>query len=475
MSHSTYIHWLQLLGPEDLPAFRRFLHSPDHVAKRLPIALFDYLIRYEPSWRNDLTPPELEEKAIYHHLYPGEPHKPQRLRRVSMELRQLIEKFASEAQSPILRAELDSGLRVMQFMLHRNSPLFLEQAASFEAKLEALPMADDLPLARMQLGWLRNEYHLHRQSSQDMLGDILIHLDRYYLIQKLAIWTSMRSKELSHTATHYYPNYEAVMALAATHLNDPQVALWYSLFALMADVHDPVLLQQAQASLAQVGQHIVKQQLRQARGYIFNALISNLDQDDPAHYQRLFEFLVEMRQEGTLHLPDGRMSQPFFLAFVRSATLAGQALAALEFVQAESPSLATDDPDGVLGYAQALVHFHLGNHESAWKLAIGLKPNSVRIEIYLRILQVKIAYTLSEEDQFFRHTDSLRKFLRRHQHLGHRIQLHTTAFAQFAEALGRARFGHTARTPHLRSIQTKPTAERHWLLKELQALTPPRT
>jgi hypothetical protein len=475
MQNTSFIHWLRTLRGDDLPAFRAYLALPQNNGKRLPIALFEYLFANAGEWRDpaSLSSPRLREEAIFAHLYPGElERKPQRLRRVMMELRALIEGFGASQTHSFIRPELDTELRTLRFLLERNSPLFLDRLEDLFQRLDAMELSHDLPLARWWMEQMRVEYLLHRQSSALTLEQSLEYLDEFYLQVKLETWTSMRTREFQFKQNNAYP-FKLEIDRMALDLSSskPMVAMWRAVFAMVSTADAPQLFQDALSALEVVKRQLNKQVLRQVRGYLFNALMRSTQNDNLAFFCTLHELLDTMLQEGTLHLPDGRMSHPFCLSYVRAACMSGHAQKAAIFLQAQTPYLVSPDIAGLIGYCEVLTQYYAGHIKESWRQLLSLRSPDLRTEAYLRILHVQVAYTLGFEDDFFRLNETLRKFLERHPALGDRFLSYVKRFTQFAESLARVKFGRNAAPSTLRSrLKKAETAEKLWLLEQVDAM-----
>jgi hypothetical protein len=475
VNNSQFIHWLRTLRREDLPAFREFLELPGNRGKRLPIALFEYLFAFEGEWRDpaSLSSARLREGTIFAHLYPDESEvRPQRLRRVMMELRALIEQFGASRANSFIRPELDAELRTLRYLLERNSPLFLDRLEDLFRRMETMELSQDLPLARMWMEQMRVEYRIHRQSSELTLEQSLDYLDEFYLQVKLETWTSMRNREFQFKQNYRYP-FKAEIDRIATDLSTskPMVALWRAIFAMVSTEDAPHLFQEALAALEVVKRQLNKQVLRQVRGYLFNALMRTRQNDNRAFFLTLHELLDTMLHEGTLHLPDGRMSHPFCFSYVRAACMSGHAPKAAIFLQAQTQYLVSPDIAGLIGYCEALTQYYAGHAKESWRQLLSLRSHDLRTEAYLRILQVQVAYALAYEDDFFRLNETLRKFLERHPALGERFLALVKRFTQFSDSIARVRFGWNAAPSTLRSrLQKAETAEKLWLLEQVDAM-----
>ncbi len=478
MQNTAFLHWLRSLHKEDMPAFRQFLQQPQNVAKKLPCALFEYMQRFEDAWREQKTidAPVLGEQQIYRHLYPTEPLKPQRLRRVMMDLRELIEAFAATRSHSLLSPSLDMELRKLRYLLERDSPLFLERLEALSAQLEQTELSDELPLARMRIEQMRTQHAIHHRLPDDTFEQALAHLDEFYLLVKLETWTAMRSRENQHVQRHRYPHVHEInqLAASASAQGKTMVALWQAMFALVSQIDAQVAYPAAMKALEEVGPRLQQNTLRQVRAYLFNAINRSGNTDNRAFFQRLHELLHTMLLEGTLHLSDGRLPHTFYLPYVRAACLSGNTDLAEAFIQNHSHNLVSTDIPGLVGYCKALLTYCLGQPQQSLKILLALKSTESRTEVQLRILHVQVAYSLADEDNFFRTNEALRKFLDRHTELGERFQALVKHFAQFADSLARIRFGHNRPSGTLRKrIELASTAEKLWLLTEESKVAKP--
>ena len=469
MQNTAFLHWLRSLRKEDLPAFRQFLQQPQNIAKKLPCALFEYMQRYEDAWREPqiINSPILGELQIYRHLYPTDPLKPQRLRRVMMDLRELIEAFAATRSHSLLSASLDLELRKLRYLLDRDSPLFLERLEALSAQLALAPLSEELPLARMRIEQMRTQHAIHHRMPDDTFEQALAHLDEFYLLVKLETWTAMRSRENQHPQRHHYPHVHEINQLAATASaqGKTMVSLWQAMFALVSQVDAQVAYPAAMQALEEVGPRLQQSTLRQVRAYLFNAINRTGNTDSRAFFQRLHELLHAMLQEGTLHLADGRLPHTFYLAYVRAACLSGNTDLAEVFIQNHSKNLVSSDIAGLVGYCKALLAYTQNKLQESLHILLALKSTELRTEAQLRVLHVQVAYTLGDEHNFFRINEALRKFLDRHPELGEHFQALMKRFNQFADSIARIRFAHNSPSKTLRKrIQQASTAEKLWLL-----------
>jgi hypothetical protein len=253
--------------------------------------------------------------------------------------------------------------------------------------------------------------------------------------------------------------------------NKPMVALWRAVFEMVSGEASPALFQEVMEALEAVKPRMGIRILRQVRGYLFNALQRTRQTDNLPFFERLHALLDTMLEEGTLHLPDGRMSHPFFLSYVRAACLSGNGLKADHFIASHQAVLVSADHHGLVRYSNALVAYSLGQAKKSWKILSVLKSTDLRTDAHARMLQVQIAYSLGQEDDFFRSNDALRKFLERHVELGDRFVSLAKRFSQFVDSLARVKFAHHAAPRMLLDrIRQEDAAEKLWLITQAHDL-----
>jgi hypothetical protein len=468
---------LLTLQDSDHDAFLAYWAHPARQEKKLAFHLYTWLQAHPAAWKGQRIPAETRAlfETIYPELYPGKVFKPQRIRRVLMELKEVLEDFLAQHMPPLIDPHLDRELRLLQYLLSRGAhKLFLERHASFQRYLETQAMlAPETLLARFWLEEKHNEYLIHHSGSHDTFEALNDALDSFYLSRKLENFAAMRARERYHPQKHSYALEAELFGMLAQPGIQAQdlPRLWQAIYQMQAGSGSVEAYEEARHVLGVLQPRLSAITLRQVYGYLFNYLVTRPDTDSLAHYVRLWELLRQMLSAGTLHMPDGRMTSPFFLQTLRVSCLAGQHTWAADFVAQVRGDLLKDQAADLLAYAEVLIGFYAGEAAKSWQRCLTFRPKDQRLETYTRILQVQLAYTLDKEDEFSRIVESLEKFIRRCTPLGARFMELVMEFARLSARIGNVRFG-SGKLPKGLSehLHARDTAEKLWLLEQLEGL-----
>lgn len=465
----------QTLQDDDHDAFQAFWVHPARQEKKLPFRLYGWLRAHPAAWQGQRSPAETQAlfTEIYPVLYPGEPFKPQRIRRVLMELKDILVDFLAQHTPPQIDPHLDRELRLLQYLLSRDAEkLFLDRLADLEAYLDRqAELAPETFLARFWLEEKRNEYLVQHNQPRDTFEALNDALDSFYLSRKLENFAAMRAREHSHRHTYALAD-ELFAMLAQPGMQDQALLrLWQAIYQMQREPDAVQAYEDARQSLAVLQPRLPAITLRQVHGYLFNHLVARPDNDTRAYYERLWELLRQMLTAGTLHMPDGRMTPPFFLQTLRAACLGGQHIWAAGFVAQVKRDLFKDHAEELLTYADMLIGFYNGEPEKSWQRSLTFRPKDLRLEAYTRILQVQLAYHLEKEDEFTRMVESLEKFIQRSEPLGARFIELVAGFARLAARIGHVRFD-GGRLPKALATQVhqRDAAEKLWLIAQVEWL-----
>lgn len=198
MHQSKLLALLKSISPSEIHWVQKFLNSPFYNTHPLPIALFQYLIRYHP----DFTSPRLKKEVVFKKLFPKESYDAQKMRKTMYSLAVLIEEFLvamrlrkkQEQKEQLLLDEL--GGRNLYGPFARRVQNKLKQ-------LEALPYRN-IDVYKMMLELHLNYYgHIEtmKQKHQaSVLSSAKTYLDFYYLLenQRLQIALEGNKKIFGH-------------------------------------------------------------------------------------------------------------------------------------------------------------------------------------------------------------------------------------------------------------------------------------
>lgn len=477
MLGNELFQWMDTLSADEQSAFSCYLDGEEHRRKKLPQRLYAWLLAHPADWRNMEgwdSKRKLQEE-LHQVLFQNKEFKPQRIRRVFMDLKQILEDFIALKAAPRLSLRLDQEIKLLKYLLERGaSELFQRRLTAVEAYLEAeAPLAPDTYIAHIWVTQMRTEFCIHHNIPNDGFERTNALAAQYYVVRTLENFTAMRVREQYHAKKHDYLFEPEIHTMTEALSLEPDglIALWKSVHQLVALDALPVHYAETHALLEQLKHRLPLLTTRQIRGHMFNFMVKIQDLGNQNYYLRLWELLCTMLDEGTLHMPDGRMTFPFFNASVRAACLCSHQSWAANFLAKYAGDLVGAGKEEQIRYCQLLVDFHGGRLLETWHALLTFSPLDLRLETLARTMQVQIAYDLGKEDEFQRLIDSLSKFVSRNDALGGRFVSLVHEFARFAGRLGHARFISRNLPKGLATrLRAKDCAEKIWLLEKAREL-----
>lgn len=476
MKQDYLLQLLSTFEEKDWNDCRNFLLSPIYNQKKLPVRLFELYAKEAHRWKELTTLEGGWQKALSHHriwesLYPGQAYRDQRLRRVAMELKQLLQAFAQTRTQGNVLKELEKDLDLLQFLLERNAlDLFVQQISKTDKKVAQLPFRDgSFHLLRLRLEKIRNDYSIRNHQTSDSFELVSEELDAYFLAGKLETFCSMltRQKRFSKSYTLGFEQEVLLMARQMSADKFPSVAIWLAMYDLERGLINPQQFEELSSMVESLKTKLPAVQLRQVRGYMFNFLARKNVPATRYGYARMFSLCQQMLDEGTLHFA-GRITGPFFRAYAHSACLAGEVEAAQEFLTTEGPNLAGGNREELLAYFQLMTAFFQQKYRFVLGKIAQNKFSTSRYEIQARVLQLQSWFELGEDDAYLRGVAAFRKYLSRKEFEGERFTLGLRAFARLGERLGKLEFLGMGSPAQLeKDVQAVATSERLWLLEKL--------
>jgi hypothetical protein len=468
------IKLLKTISEQDRYLFQNVLSSPPFRKENLSAKCLTYLLSQPRIWKSGKGAGSSPEK-LFIHLYPGEPFTPQRLRRLFMELRHQLIQFISTKTASLIPGEQEQQLKLMRHLLDQNEMTQMADAAEnyFASQSEFRFIDPFIELGNLWAWQMKNEFAIHNRQPIDFFEEQSDSLDYFYLCKKLEYIASMLTREKQFQQRHQMQGKEEAIAFArkTDETKFPLVKMW--LYVILLEEHPDnwenyhllnPLLNAHKASLSPLI-------LRQLRGYMFNFLLRAQEPGHPDVYQNLWELMKEMEAEETIFL-HGMISPPFFISSIRAACLSGKVEWAREFMRTHAEKVSGAHPAVLLEYLEMMLSYYEGRIYEAWRMTLSFHTQDVRIEIWVRLLQIQICYETDREDDFFRLLKSMRTFLKRHPEAGEKAIRFYTHFVQLCQKLGQTAFNSKPNFTALHAlIQKTETAEKFWLLAKCGELS----
>ncbi len=478
MEKLELVKYLFSLNADEWEKFDLYLQSPYFTRKKLPLLLFRFLKTYSDRIVDRSQPlPKISRAAAYEQLYPGEPYRGQRLRRVSMELKGLLINFIALEGKHFLPQELEKEYAVRKHLLDRGElDLYADRMKFGNEHSLPQPYHALHHFGSMILGRLQNEYFIHSGQPSDSLAEVIEGLDQYYLVSRLELGTSMINKERIYQKPHKYTFSEEIqsMVLSPEGQNWAMVQLWWHVWLLQQPGQGDRAMDFLDRYFLKEGMEIPKGQMRQIRGFMMNYLNWSMEEGEEK-YLRLWWLLRDMLIEGTLYA-EGKINTALFRASIRSACLAGEWKWASNFIRDHGVNLKGREVSEHLKLFQALVEFYAGNPGKALMATQAIRFKTVRNEIYLKVLQVMCAFEIGEEMEFFRRAEAFRKYVARGEDLGEKFAVRNARFVRLILRIGKSRFHQQSPLASLKQdIMGENVAEKYWLSRMYEKYIPGTT
>jgi|GEM_PF-3697809 len=472
MLNTPLTDFLDHLEHEEWQDLAVFLRSPMATVTPLGLKLFEILLTNRSQWLPGQPDREdfLHRHQLFALLYPGQPFKDQRFRRVVMELLTALKSFfawQSHQNVHWLVTELAYLRQLLDRRLyHRFPKAFRQVERRLEAQTDSHPK---LQLYLIDLYRLENEYLIHSREEEDSFERVGTALDRFYLSNKLENWASMLTREKRYPQRHLLAFQPELLAMLNVAPLDqwPEVRIWQLVHALESSNASPGDYLALGYTLKENPGLLPLGKLRQVRGYMFNFLNRRIRTDRVEDYRQCWELLKTMLEEGTLHL-SGRLSEPFMRVAIRSACFAGEVDWAAQFLDHYANDLVGPERGQVLAVLRIHVLLYQGDYGKVLRKINTLRSANPRFEILLRISQLKALFALQDDEVFFRHAESFLKLLGRKKGLSDRIRAAHRAFVQLAMLKAKVLFYGDSTGDLKERINASDASEKLWLLEGLE-------
>lgn len=451
-----------MLDREDWKGFSHFLDGPVWMDRQLVKALFSI---GKEQWPSPIS--AIPEQELYRRLYPEGPFVAQRLRRVEMELRMALEQFLAQQESPLISPEWNHRLRTLQVLRRRGELAVLAKKVEENLRWlhEDAPFLQEYHLMEMWLYQLQGELAIQNLSILNPFSQVAHSLEMYYLHRKWENRMSVMFRNPHIGEAIPAEEWKPILEKLGTPIS-PIAEIWAQMILIHA--HTAEANERLNQLLAENVSRIPTMTLRQIRGYQFNFLALNGNVGERGYYRQIWELIRLMVAEGTFFLENGSVSVPFYLQAVRASCLAGEWDWASKFQEKEGKRMTGNSVADYFAYGGLYISFWRGEYSTVWHSLLTIKVEDSKLDAFLRILQVQVAYHQERIEDYFRLLENLKKFLHRHDELGDRFLSMALEFVKLAEKLGHWRFsGNQDHSEILKMMEMAQPAEKLWLLQSL--------
>lgn len=210
--------------------FRQFVVSPYFNQHQKTIELLEYILKYI-----DKKPAKLDRQVVFRHLFPQEVFSEQGLFNIMSSLKKLYHRFLAHEQ--LNEHPFEEEILLMDAAYNRSQfDLLNNRAKQLNKQFRQYPYADsDFYLTRYRyyetLGYY--SYRYKDRSKVGIFQDMVDHLDRYYLLEKLRHSSELTVNILAQNSQFELHFLDQVMDIYRQNeerfTDDPAIQLYYTI------------------------------------------------------------------------------------------------------------------------------------------------------------------------------------------------------------------------------------------------------
>lgn len=446
----------------ELKELEKAVHSPFFNYRAEEVRLFNYLLKTKKRKAGTAT---AEEAVKY--VFEGNKAGMPQLRHVMTYLTRIINRY-------LAIAEMEADTTGHKLLLNRSlrkrnlSKQFVASYTETENYLETeAELNPELYYHKFQL---HTGYYIHsitnRRAQSQTLQSLSVHLDTFYVIQKLKHACNLLSYKNVFKLEHTDTLMDEIMALVEKKnlQANPFVNLLYHNYLCLSAPDNETYFYQLKNLLLNHSQQIDARELRDIFTLAINYCIKRLNTGGKKYYEEVFE-IYEAGLLRTVFEERGQLS-PFTYKNISAIAIGLKKYKWVAgFLEAYRTKLDEGIRDGFYAYCMARYHFATGNYNKVQQLLQEVEIKEQFTDLDARVLLVKTYYELDEFGLLDYSINNLKQQLKRKK-----LQTyHETVYGNFARYITRVMnlrpYDKKARATLREKIQaTNAMAEKEWLL-----------
>ncbi|HKR04334.1 MAG TPA: hypothetical protein VJY62_06810 [Bacteroidia bacterium] len=300
-------------------------------------------------------------------------------------------------------------------------------------------------------------------------GNVLLHLDSFYLSKKLQLFCEITN--LKNILSRDYPMHLlAELRKLAQHddfKNVPVVQVYYHVLLTLTEPGNENHFMELKNSVAQNGHLFPVNELKELYQYVKNYCIKKINSSQPEYIQALFSIYKEMLTDRRL-MYDDYFSQWEFKNVVNISLRLNEKEWCKNFIPKYINYLKPSERKNALAFNLAYLHFMNGNFKEAIKRLKDVEFTDVFYKVDSKVILMKCYYELDEIEFFFYHASAFRLFLLRNRQLSPYQKRMNRNLIIFLSRLVRAGMS-PVKIARLKKevLEEKSIADLNWLLERI--------
>ena len=463
MVDSKFISLLKSLGRAEFKALKKWLAV--NAGQKEEILLFNYTAQLYPNFEEN----KLEKERIFTKLFSAQKYDDNKMRHLQSILTGHVEQFISQQ---LLADDYTHHFTLLKFFRQRGLDKYFEQQLALLRKLISSEKVNDSTYYYHQM-LIDAEYNKHIKGKQKRtlepnIQNLSDNLDRYYVINKLAVYAEALNYKNIVTTNYEIGLIEPLLneISKSKKLNVPAIALRQTALQTLLDADNEEHFKQLKDLLHTHINILDREEANDINTLARNYCINRINKGHKKFARDLFE-LYQLEINSIQPEAGHELSPAVYKNAVTLAFNLNETAWAHNFIETYSPMLPVAQREPNYTFNMARYHFTNKQYGEVIKLLSTVEYNDLFMMLSAKILLLKTYYELDEVMPFESLVHSFKSLLKNKSTIGY-YHSNYINFIRFAEKLFRkGRYTKTVQQQLSEQIKaTNAVAEKEWLLEK---------
>jgi hypothetical protein len=417
-----------------------------------------------------------EREKVWHQVFPGAPYEDVNFRKLCSDLLRLIERFM--AQEMAAQDAIRQAVGTLEFAVRRKvEPL---SAIALREARQLLSQTNYRSASAFHAAYLieRQYYAMMdfdvKLSARANLEEISQHLDHFYWIEKLKIFSAALSQQRTGNNRYELRFLEEVVGFLRDYPmgSTPELALHFYSFLTLYEEENVEHYYRLRQLLEQHGAAMPTEEALELYDAALHYCTGKLNKGNREFLQEYFDLFDGAVSKGVL-LVGGELASWRFNNVVGVALRLGKLDWAEQFVEAHKDRLPPDTRQNTYAFNLARVYRYRGQYSRVLSLLRDLDYEDIGYSLIGKMMLAITYYELDEQDALRSFLDSFRIFLNRQKNIPGALKQSFLNLLTHIRQLPRLKVGDPTAIARLRAEIERDKAQianYEWLLEKLDEL-----
>lgn len=476
MQQSRLIRAINNLSSRQQEQFRNFVISPYFNQHEKTIELLE-IIQAELKKKE----PNLDREAVFKKLFPKQEYEEQKIHNVMSYLMRLYHKFL--AHEHFENQQLAEQLFTLEEAYETGRwDVFKNRAKFLEKTLEQHPSQDSqYHYVQYRFSYLRGNYrsdHIDR-AERETFQQMLIHLDHFYLVEKLKYSCILTAHEMVINASYDFQFLDETLRYLSQNwerfASHPTIAAYRTILLMLRQENNPQHYTELKRRLTEEFDRFAKEDVKQFFIFAFNYCIRQINQGNDDYQRELFTLYQQSLENGTIYEGDQLSEWDY-----KNITTIGCKLKEFDwtkkFIEDYKEKLPVAQQENAYNYSLAAFFFSKKSYEQAQSLLVQVHFTEVQYHLSGTFLLVRTYYELDNTEALLSLLETFRIYVMRSKKMTTKEKKGYFNLLRFTKKLvllrnssftfSRAEFEKKLEALRQKIETTENTISRSWLLQE---------